>query len=334
MPANPWSPEEDKRLIEFELSYMPREDMARKLNRPIRGIEGRLLHLRRQGKIEKRRTSGGELVLPPFPVSPHPKFTDYAVKDGDWCVTADYHEPFHNEDFCRYAIDVSKTYGVTKLAINGDFFNADAYSAFDKIDPEGRRDFGLELEVAGRVVEALLGQFTEILITPANHEERFLRRNEWVCSFEHMIRLMGLSDRYRARISTNVGPLTRAPYRFAILSGYRVTHPKNFRQIPMRVANVLAMKFRQPVVCSHGHRCGITMSDDGRFPIVDLGGMFDRERLGYLNMADKTYPQVNNGFAIIRNGKIHPFGEWCDWNFWSGVRVPQPVKRRRTSKRR
>jgi len=222
---------------------------------------------------------------------------------------------------CEHLLDVSKTLGIRKLCIAGDFLNADAYSHFDKLIPKEFTDWGTELEVGGRVVEALLDWFTDIVMLPGNHEERFLRANNWECSFEHMIRLFGLPEGLRSRIVVNVGPHTRSAYRYAVFCGYRVTHAKNFSIIPARVAFRLASKYEQHIICAHGHRVAKTMSESGKYVVIDSGGMFDKKRMAYTSIYDTTYPEQTNGFIVLRKGKSHVFGDetFTDWDFWRSL---------------
>ncbi len=322
-----WTGDEEQLLIEMELAYTPREEMARRSGRTITSVNNRIQKLRHRALLPPARGVGSKYrgFLPRVLPSPQARFEDFVTEPGDWMVTGDYQIPCHDSELIEFMLDVAKVLRIERVCIPGDFLNCDAYSKFDKFVPEEKQKFGVELEVAGRVIESLLEQFKEVLILPGNHELRFLRQNEWNCSFEHLLRLFGLGDGYRSRIRVSTGGKTSAAYRYCVLSGYRVTHARNFSVIPVRVAWRLASVFEQDIICPHGHRLGKMMSESGKHIVIESGGMFDPARIDYCNAIDTTHPRQVPGFVSIRNGVAECYGnrKYTDWDFWRNVRIPR-----------
>ncbi len=299
---------------------MPREDMARELECTYGAIAHRLSILRGQGKLLRTRKNAGEPIG--FPESPMPDLDKFLRLTGDWALTGDYQEPCHNAEMCKRLVAQSKRFGIHKLVIAGDFVNADAFCKFDKKSPSS---WAKEIEVGGRVLGALCDQFDEIVYMIGNHEERFLRQNNWESSLLYIVRQFGLSEKHRQKIRLNChtaqldcGKFTYH-YRHLECSGFRVTHPKNFSIIPGRVAFQLAGLFEQSVVCFHGHRAALMMSANGKHVVIEGGGMFDAGKLGYSMLQDTTHPRQTGGFTLIRDGYAHLFGPWTDWKLYESL---------------
>jgi hypothetical protein len=95
-------------------------------------------------------------------------------------------------------------------------------------------------------------------------------------------------------------------------------HPKSYSQKAGIASRALCSKYLKNVLNTHGHHVGWNYDPSGKFLAVDLGGMFDPEKIEYMNIKTTTHPVWNSGFGMLRNGYFHLFDQQTDFDFWLG----------------
>lgn len=236
---------------------------------------------------------------------------DYRIY-GDVLVASDWHMPFHDLTLAEYLLDVRRTLGIEHLIIPGDLLDATALSSYDKLGLE--HSIKEELMLARDTLGLLSRHFKKIYWSPGNHENRLLRRFDFALTLPDVIELLTPS---------NVLPEVESIElpQFTVISNgqkFRITHPKSYSIVPMKIASELADIFHCHVMSAHGHHMGVSYSKSGKYLGIDLGGMFDVEKVPYINLGgDTTHPRWNPGFWAITHGIPQPFNnQLTNWKLY------------------
>jgi hypothetical protein len=231
-----------------------------------------------------------------FPVAP---MAEELVITGDGVVSSDWHVPLTSFENAAKLIQSAVEHGLTDwLAIVGDFFNLDAMGRWD--DKQESAGLGIEIRIAGQILELLLDVFDVIYVTKGNHDERLLDKLAYKIKFEQSIRMLlpNISDEKMRRIvvteydfiriETNNGP-------------WHCAHTRQYSKIPLSVPRELCDIYGMHVAAAHRHHHGITTSKGG-FLAVELGGLFDARKTHYLKKYTNTFPRWTPGWMLLRDG--------------------------------
>lgn len=256
---------------------------------------------------------------------PDPGATDYAETgylkiEGDCVVTSDWHAPYHDLKLAENMLRVAEKQGIEQLAIVGDLFDAHSLSFFDPRDIEfSVRD---EFATTVHILEKLFRHFKVVYWSGGNHEARFFR------SVKFQLELPELGEYLSAKNEKLV--TTERDVMLLESEGreYRLTHPRSYSQSSCAVAVKLAEKHDQNVMSAHGHFMGWRVSRNGKFLGIDLGGLFDTNKIVYLNVGgETTHPVWNGGFWIVRNGVPTPYSNLLtDWSLYESRPVFQVIQ--------
>jgi hypothetical protein len=247
---------------------------------------------------------------------PDPEAKDYSQAGiikitGDCMITSDWHVPYHDVELCKNMVRLADKLKIKQLAIVGDLFDGATLSIFDPQDIAF--DVGEELRTTQQTLLHLLKFFDRIYWCLGNHEMRFLRSVKFQLDLVDLAGFLVKND----KVAT-----TPLPYMVLESGGYtfRLTHPRSYSRIAMRVAAQLALNFQTNVMAAHGHLFGFCMDASNRFRCIDLGGMFDAHKLAYKVVGgDTTHPMPSSGFWVMRNGITTPYSNSvCDWEFVLG----------------
>jgi len=231
------------------------------------------------------------------------------IRGDDVLVMADVHAPFHNAEFCSELVDLAKYVKIKTVILAGDLLDFAALSSFtpNMLDEVETDDTGLvsdEIVAAASFCDVLLDNFDTVLMTLGNHEERITRRLAVQTRVTLLRHLLGYRREERFQIS---------PYYYAIIKTsdgqvWRITHPKNYSVIPVRVAARLADKYGQNVVAAHGHDWGETISTSGHYAAA-CGMCADGELFEYTQLRDSVSPFMQSGAFALVHGQpllLHP----------------------------
>lgn len=219
----------------------------------------------------------------------------YSVLEGDWCVSSDYQAPFYDELFvARMARDASDA-GIRNLLIAGDLADLHNFTRHPATSEEVPwSDSRANIE---RLFQFLCDWFERVVWKPGNHEDRLPKFTAGKIGIRELASMVKATDEGVEIVDNPI---------IDIHSGgeeWRVIHPKSFSIVPGSVARKLASKHLKHILCAHGHHTSISWDVSGRFRCIDIGGMFDPGRLEYIHRAPSTYPLLNQGFVLLKDGK-------------------------------
>jgi len=238
------------------------------------------------------------------------RYTDPPVIEArSVLVMADVHAPYHDADFCSELVDFAKHVGIKTVLLAGDFLDFTAISTFTPAmlsDVEEADETDLvsdEIVKAAAFCDVLLDNFARVVMILGNHEERLTRRLAVQTRVTLLRHLLGYRREERFEIY---------PYYYALIKDgtrvWRVTHPKNYSVIPVRVAARLADKYQQEVIAAHGHDWGETISVSGRYA-CSCGMCADAELIEYTQLRDSLNPFMQTGAWVLVDGEpllLHP----------------------------
>ena len=241
---------------------------------------------------------------------------DKAIKiKSDYCIlTADWHIPYFSWFWCDKVLQLGKKHkGKRDLIIGGDFFNLDAFSKWDFNDEND--NLPSELASAKYIMQELLKVFDRIFISVGNHDSRILYATKGKLNYTHLFHII-LDDK---KLIGNRIFISNYPY-VMLNEKWRVTHSSQYSVNKEIVAKNLNIKYRQNIVNAHGHFISLAKGVSGDDVVGDIGGIFDRKKIHYVNLRDTSHPVWNSGFWVIRNNMPYVFGDGLtDWDFWDNI---------------
>ena len=230
------------------------------------------------------------------------------LPDDNYMVSCDYHCPYHSEPFVNRLLGMADKFGITKHIIVGDLFDMDFakfWASDDKMDMEGEKKHT-------DPVLAALSYFDLNYLVHGNHENRINRLADSKIQFKHLMTLYGNTKWAESFRYT--------PYdKVFIGDEWMLVHPHSYSQISPQVARRLAEKYRRHIINTHGHLVGSGTDRSGTNMAVDLGGMFERRKISYINKKTTSHPVWGNGFGMLRDGKFWTFDQFTDWKYWGLV---------------
>jgi len=256
------------------------------------------------------------------------RYNGWLKLSGNFLVTSDWHIPHFNPDLAEKAMVMSKNWGLRQHCIAGDFLNMTAFGFWDRRDLTDT--WQTEKAMASAVLHDVLPRFDQTYWLLGNHEARLLRKLSYEMSENDIANLLVTETVDKQRLKCS-------PYRYAVINDeWRVTHPKTYSREGAKVPKKLAGKFNQSVLGAHGHHFGIGVAENNLHVGIDLGGMFDVERMEYVMLEDSTHPMWNGGFVIIYNNVAYPFTDnplLTDWDFWLNTGPPKGKPQKKGAKR-
>lgn len=235
-------------------------------------------------------------------------YDDHVEIDDDVVVISDLEIPYHDVETLGYAVSVGKLFGITTLVVAGDFLALDAlgYWPAEDTDNSGRFTVDDSLLEGELVLLSLLQWFERIIIIKGNHEQRGTRQKEW--AFFSMMR----------RRWEELGDVEVSYYKWCLVQGQQIEHPKNYSKVPGSVARERAEIENKSVACAHNHHFSMSFTRDGRHQGIDLGHATRPETRYYKQVNGTTrHPKWVRGFWVLRNGCWYPFPiDFTDWGFW------------------
>lgn len=234
-------------------------------------------------------------------------FKELSLPMDNYMVSCDYHAPYHNEMWINLLLAVAEKFGVRKNIVIGDLFE---FHFIMHHYTELSRSLDKEVMQVQPVINTL-EYFDMNYVVQGNHENRVGRGTNGLIQAKHLFKLFGgdaweKKFKYSTYDKLNIG------------DDWMVVHPGSYSQVSGSVAVRLAEKFVKNVINSHGHFVAMRYTRDGKHRGIDLGGMFDRSRVDYINLKTTTHPIWNNGFGMMYNGHFYHFHDGTDWDWWLG----------------
>jgi hypothetical protein len=248
------------------------------------------------------------------------KLTYYIEKESDvklykhkkipldnYIVSCDYHAPYYSTLWFNRLLAIAQRFNIRKHIIAGDLFDLNFAKAHKIIDGEEKTGIDQEIEGTDPVMQALKW-FDEIFLISGNHESRLGRITDARIQSRHVVYLYGKDLGNKLKFSEYDS--------IQVGSHWRIIHPKSYSQISGSTAIRLVEKYRMNVLNAHGHFVALRYDRSGQNIGVDLGGILDRDKIAYCNLATTTHPAWNNGFGMILNDKFYHFHAETDWDYW------------------
>lgn len=237
-----------------------------------------------------------------------PTYVDEHIPDGDYMVSCDYHAPYYSETWINRMLMIADKFKIRKHIIIGDLFDMSFASFYRAKDGEKRPSLDDESGACSPLFKALDYFDLNILIN-GNHEARIGNLTDSKIEARHLFGLFGADVwakkfRYLTQDKAFIG------------DKWLLIHPKSYSQISASVAVKLAEKYHRNVLNAHGHFLAMRFDRSGEYLAVDLGGMFDTSKVGYINFSSTTHPRWNPGFGVLHNGKLMLFHDLTDWDWW------------------
>lgn len=239
------------------------------------------------------------------------KLTAWLRLSGDFMISSDWHVPHFSADMAEKYFAIAKRFGIQQQIIVGDFVNLDSLSDWDKVDHEDT--WKREQAAASRLIEHFGKAFDLTYWIMGNHEVRWMRK----LAFQTDLPDFAAQLIDKAKVGTE---LICSNYAYAVINDeWRLTHPKSYSRNGGTVPFELTSKYEQSVIGAHGHHVGVRLGRNNKRVGIDIGGMFDVERIGYVMREDSNHPMWNGGFAMLRNNCCYLFTDnplLTDWDFW------------------
>jgi len=239
---------------------------------------------------------------------------------GNWMLTGDWHEPYHDSDLVMKLLAMAKKHKVRQGICVGDFLNLGVFSTFLN-DKETEWEY--DKAKAVQILNSLFGWFDRWLIVMGNHDIRLWKR------------LLGMGEENDVfdilKGQELAGKLEYTTYPQCVINdSWMMSHPKSYSRIQTRNSYTLASKYMISLVMEgkspnglygfisyHGHQGGTGFDVSGRMETVDGMGMFDGNKVNYKQMNITTHPEWIPGFMMLRNNYLHRFPKHTtDWDFW------------------
>ena len=228
---------------------------------------------------------------------------DLKLPMDDYILAADYHSPYYSVLWHNRSLAVAERFKIRKLVVIGDLVDFGFASFFYADHKPGIAD---ESDENRRLIQSLLAQFDEITVVKGNHEDRLGRQTNGIIQARYLFELWS-------------GPEFGKRFKYSLYDKLTIgnewlcVHPKSYSMKAGISSRALCSKYLKNIVNTHGHHIGKNVDPSGKFLAIDLGGMFDCEKIEYMNVKTTTHPIWNPGFGMLRNGYFHLFDEWTDW---------------------
>lgn len=235
---------------------------------------------------------------------------DLKLPMDDYIITADFHSPYYSVLWWNRSLQIAERFGIKKLVVIGDLVDFGFASFFYADHKPGIAD---ESDENRRLIQSMLAQFEEIVVVKGNHEDRLGRNTNGIIQARYLFELWS-GPEYGKRFKYSLYD------KLTIGDEWLCVHPKSYSQKAGIASRALCSKYLKNVINTHGHHFGVNVDPSGKYLAIDLGGMFDVEKIEYINYKTTTHPSWNPGFCALINGHMHTFNEWTDWDFYLGDR--------------
>lgn len=255
-----------------------------------------------------------------------------ALVADDCVVCSDIHVPRHVETMIERMTAVAQRDGLRTLVIGGDLIDFEEISRHRKAGAKGitARD---SIIASMQLLDDLCETFDTIHVIKGNHDDRLQRtieaaiegrsqaqwaladiegeqaealtyRARYVAIMEEWARKAG--DRVRERVRWYpvprieiAGPAGQKPY--------LLVHPSIYSRLAPQAERRIWTRYVQPIIGTHGHLAGLSLSPNGEHPVLQIGCMTDPSKHLYLSENVTDHPQWVNCFATIRSGVLRMY---------------------------
>lgn len=231
---------------------------------------------------------------------------------GNHIVFGDVHAPLLDYDHVGLMLGVARKHlkkGKRVFICGGDVVNGSPFSRHPAVTTEPA--WLTEKRAARAFWDEVLSEFDYGYWVLGNHDEWLIRYMNGMFDVSDLHALLGLDKR------VIISPFD---YMFANMPTGRwmVTHSTKYSKNPLVVANRLAMHYQAHVIQAHEHHLGMTTSDNGRYLLINNGGLFNVESMAYVRRKAAAMREMVFGFTLMRAGFPTVLGPepYTNWDLW------------------
>jgi hypothetical protein len=185
---------------------------------------------------------------------------------------------------------------IKTIIIPGDFIDCKNLSSFLDLQ-QVELTFENELEEAGRILRLICQNFDNVYFTNSNHEARFAKKMEGSANIRDLYKMFSGNLVEGTDFFVSI-------YDYCILNNeWYICHADSFSTVPLSIPRILATKYHMNIATGHLHRLCFGKDISGRYYILETGGLFDPDKLEYLQKTNKN-PMQQSGFVIIEKNKM------------------------------
>lgn len=231
-------------------------------------------------------------------VSPAPSVREFVTPHIQYdrvILTSDWHVPYHDPGMILDVIEYATTHDISTILALGDVIDLPTLSRFDPRDIDSH--VGMELSAVGDVMYQFFTAGLQVKWYRGNHELRIFRAMKHQIVMSDLVRLCG-AEGYNVRGHEEEDVVLES-------GGVRwlLTHPQEYSKMPLTVPKKLVAKYHMNVATAHGHHYAYGV--EGDYEMLELGGLFDPNKLAYLHRGGATtFPHQQQGFWVIDNGEV------------------------------
>ena len=211
-------------------------------------------------------------------------------------VTGDFHIPQHNLDMIHWACNQ----GCDDLIINGDFFNLDSMSDYQR--KQTGCDWESEKAAARDIFRMLLDSFECIIMDFGNHDKRISKKTNYVMGQDDLITLT-VSEHDRWRIVTT--ELDHVHLNDGVRN-WRICHSLEYSRNHCQKPEAMGKKYGRNIIQAHTHILAekkVYYGDRTNY-YMEGGCMVDMDKVEYENYNTSTFTNWGNGFIRLKDGNV------------------------------
>lgn len=255
------------------------------------------------------------------------------VVKGPVAVISDLHVPKHDSLLISRMCAVARRDKISQLIIGGDLIDFEEISRHRKT---GDRQYSAveSLTLTMRLLHVLSSTFDRIWVIKGNHDDRLQRLietvsekrtalevlldslspNDSTSSLPFRDRFCRMLEFWRKKVVPDMKARVKwLPVPEILVEGppnelpYRLVHPMIYSRNAPQAERRLWRRYVQPILGTHGHIWGMSISDNGRHPIIQIGCGTTADRHYYLSERITDHPVWVRGFATIIDGVIRTY---------------------------
>ena len=232
---------------------------------------------------------------------------------GDFLIVGDVHSPFTDYDFAQLVSLVAYKHLAKprKLLVAGDLFDMGNFSKYETVIPAPT--WQQERDALEALMREWLEVFDEIYVILGNHDRRMQKLTNGAFDENDLVRLIGVEP----------DKITSSIYGYCVIDTpmgeYRVTHPANYSQNQLTVAEKLSWKHNQHIISHHEHHVALGWDRYKNHLLVNNGCLADYNKFGYVNLDDNTSASMEQSFVLLKDGYPHVLGKkppFTNWKLW------------------
>jgi len=227
----------------------------------------------------------------------------------DYIVFCDFHSPYHSEYWLNRGLMIADEMNIRDCIIAGDLVDLNFIKPWPPDIIDDQSTLNKERKATEPVFKAL-DYFDHVTLIKGNHENRINRVTYGKIQARHLFELIGKKV-WEKKFTYSIYD------KLFISNKWMIVHPNSFSQISASVAVRLAEKYHMNILNAHGHFFAMRYDRSGKYVAIDLGGMFDQQKIDYINLKTTTHPKWNPGFVVItQDNGLHVFHKQTDWSYY------------------